>query len=133
MQPRLGLGINRCINPHFLLTVSQIGVILSFFLSTALCKDILLVHQHFIGYLGQGHFFLILVNDFVTKTVGWDFFLSLGFLLEEFRVLPCPQHKRGHFYLINSWRNAISLSCSALSIICHALLMSMTSLPSGGT
>ena len=81
MQPRLGLGINRCINPHFLLTVSQIGVILSFFLSTALCKDILLVHQHFVGYLGQGHFFLILVNDFVTcpaRLLDGTFFLALG-------------------------------------------------------
>ena len=36
-------------------------------------------------------------------------------------------------YLINSWRSAISLSCSALSMTCHALLISNTSRPSGGT
>ena len=71
-----------------------------------------------------------------SKTVGWDFFFKpwvpFRRVQECNHILPCPSYKLGH-YLINSWRKAISLSCSALSIICHALLMSMTSLPSGGT
>ena len=97
------------------------------------------LHQHFIGCLGQPHFFLILVNDFVTcptRLLDGNFFFKpwvpFRRVQECNHILPCPLYKPGH-YLINSWRKAISLSCSALSIICHALLMSMTSLPSGGT
>ena len=85
MQPSLGLWINGYIDSHFLLTVFQIGVILSFFLPTALCRHL---HQHFIGCLGQGHFFLTLVHDFVTwpaRLLDGTFFSSLGFLLEEFK------------------------------------------------
>ena len=97
------------------------------------------LHQHFIGCLGQPHFFLILVNDFVTcptRLLDGNFFFKpwvpFRRVQECNHILPGPSYKPGH-YLINSWRKAISLSCSALSIICHALLMSMTSLPSGGT
>ena len=46
------------------------------------------LHQHFIGCLEQPHFFLILVNDFVTcpaRLLDGTFFSSLGFLLEGFK------------------------------------------------
>ena len=134
MQPSLGLWINGYIDSHFLLTVFQTGVILFFFVHCTMQRHL---HQHFIGCLGQPHFFPILVNDFVTcptRLLDGNFLPWVPFrrVQECNHILPCPSYKPGH-YLINSWRKAISLSCSALSIICHALLMSMTSLPSGGT
>lgn len=134
MQPRLGLCINSYLNVHFLLTVFQIGITLSFFLST------MLKHLHHYLLVVQGRVTSFASQLIMLSLAQQDYWMRLFFkpwvpfrrVQECNHILPCPQYKPGH-YLINSWRKAISLSCSALSIICHALLMSMTSLPSGGT